>query len=129
MSYGGQPASLRVEHINQTCRFFQFMKKFLQKYSDIKNLYPLRYIIFGEIFAILLYNINIQRGTNANTFLENEMRNSNLNNNYHIVLASDENIKYLEDFLVICGYDVKHDFNAACFKINILTYCELYSKD
>jgi hypothetical protein len=35
------------------------MKKFLQKYSDIKNLYPLRYIIFGEIFAILLYNINI----------------------------------------------------------------------
>ena len=129
MSYGGQPASLRVEHINQTCRFFQFMKKFLQKYSDIKNLYPLRYIIFGEIFAILLYNINIQRGTNANTFLENEMRNSNLNNNYHIVLASDENIKYLEDFFVICGYDVKHDFNAACFKINILTYCELYSKD
>jgi hypothetical protein len=129
MSYGGQPASLRVEHINQTCRFFQFMKKFLQKYSDIKNLYPLRYIIFGEIFAILLYNINIQRGTNANTFLENEMRNSNLNNNYHIVLASDENIKYLEDFCVICGYDVKHDFNAACFKINILTYCELYSKD
>ena len=99
MSYGGQPASLRVEHINQTCRFFQFMKKFLQKYSDIKNLYPLRYNIFGEIFAILLYNINIQRGTNANTFLENEMRNSNLNNNYHIVLASDENIKYLEDFL------------------------------
>ena len=129
MSYGGQPASLRVEHINQTCRFFQFMKTFLQKYSDIKNLYPLHYNIFGEIFAILLYNINIQRGTNANTFLENEMRNSNLNNNYHIVLASDENIKYLEDFLVICGYDVKHDFNAACFKINILTYCELYSKD
>ena len=129
MSYGGQPASLRVEHINQTCRFFQFMKKCLQKYSDIKNLYPLHYNIFGEIFAILLYNINIQRGTNANTFLENEMRNSNLNNNYHIVLASDENIKYLEDFLVICGYDVKHDFNAACFKINILTYCELYSKD
>ena len=105
------------------------MKTFLQKYSDIKNLYPLHYNIFGEIFAILLYNINIQRGTNANTFLENEMRNSNLNNNYHIVLASDENIKYLEDFLVICGYDVKHDFNAACFKINILTYCELYSKD
>jgi len=99
MSYGGQPVWLRVEHINQTCRFFQFMKKFLQKYSDIKNLYPLRYIIFGEIFAILLYNINIQRGTNANTFLENEMRNSNLNNNYHIVLASDENIKYLEGFL------------------------------
>ena len=129
MSYGGQPASLRVEHINQTCRFFQFMKTFLQKYSDIKNLYPLHYNILGEIFAILLYNINIQRGTNANTFLENEMRNSNLNNNYHIVLASDENIKYLEDFLVICGYDVKHDFNAACFKINILTYCELYSKD
>ena len=129
MSYGGQPASLRVEHINQTCRFFQFMKTFLQKYSDIKNLYPLHYNIFGEIFAILLYNINIQRGTNANTFLENEMRNSNLNNNYHIVLASDENIKYLEDFLVICGYDVKHDFNAACFKIDILTYCELYSKD
>ena len=129
MSYGGQPTSLRVEHINQTCRFFQFMKTFLQKYSDIKNLYPLHYNIFGEIFAILLYNINIQRGTNANTFLENEMRNSNLNNNYHIVLASDENIKYLEDFLVICGYDVKHDFNAACFKINILTYCELYSKD
>ena len=129
MSYGGQPASLRVEHINQTCRFFQFMKTFLQKYSDIKNLYPLHYNMFGEIFAILLYNINIQRGTNANTFLENEMRNSNLNNNYHIVLASDENIKYLEDFLVICGYDVKHDFNAACFKINILTYCELYSKD
>ena len=60
------------------------------------------------------------------------MRNSNLNNNYHIVLASDQNIKYLEDFCVICGYDVKHDFNAACFKsikINILTYCELYSKD
>jgi len=79
------------------------MKKFLQKYSDIKNLYPLRYIIFGEIFAILLYNINIQRGTNANTFLENEMRNSNLNNNYHIVLASDENIKYLEDFLWSVG--------------------------
>ena len=129
MSYGGQPASLRVEHINQTCRFFQFMKKCLQKYSDIKNLYPLHYNIFGEIFAILLYNINIQRGTNANTFLKNEMRNSNLNNNYHIVLASDENIKYLEDFFVICGYDVKHDFNAACFKINILTYCELYSKD
>ena len=129
MSYGGQPASLRVEHINQTCRFFQFMKKCLQKYSDIKNLYPLHYNIFGEIFAILLYNINIQRGTNANTFLENEMRNSNLNNNYHIVLASDENIKYLEDLFVICGYDVKHDFNAACFKINILTYCELYSKD
>ena len=60
--------------------------------------------------------------------LENEMRNSNLNNNYHIVLASDENIKYLEDLCVICGYDVKHDFNAACFKINILTYCEFYSK-
>ena len=99
MSYGGQRASLRVEHINQTCRFFQFMKKCLQKYSDIKNLYPLHYNIFGEIFAILLYNINIQRGTNANTFLEYEMRNSNLNNNYHIVLASDENIKYLEDFL------------------------------
>ena len=129
MSYGGQPASLRVEHINQTCRFFQFMKKCLQKYTDIKNLYPLHYNIFGEIFAILLYNINIQLGTNANTFLENEMRNSNLNNNYHIVLASDENIKYLEDLFVICGYDVKHDFNAACFKINILTYCELYSKD
>ena len=105
------------------------MRKCLQKYSDIKNLYPLHYNIFGEIFAILLYNINIQRGTNANTFLENEMPNSNLNNNYHIVLASDENIKYLEDFFVICGYDVKHDFNAACFKINILTYCELYSKD
>ena len=101
----------------------------MQKYSDIKNLYPLHYNIFGEIFAILLYNINIQRGTNANTFLENEMRNSNLNNNYHIVLASDENIKYLEDFFVIFGYDVKHDFNAAYFKINILTYCELYSKD
>ena len=129
MSYGGQPASLRVEHNNETCRFFQFMKKCLQKYSDIINLYPLHYNIFGEIFAILLYNITIQRGTNANTFLENEMRNSNLNNNYHIVLASDENIKYLEDFFVICGYDVKHDFNAACFKINILTYCELYSKD
>ena len=129
MSYGGQPASLRVEHINQTCRFFQFMKKCLQKYTDIKNLYPLHYNIFGEIFAILLYNINIQLGTNANTFLENEMQNSNLNNNYHIVLASDENIKYLEDLFVICGYDVKHDFNAACFKINILTYCELYSKD
>ena len=105
------------------------MKTCLQKYSDIKNLYPLHYNIFGEIFAILLYNINIQRGTNANTFLENEMRNSNLNNNYHIVLASDENINYLEDFFVICGYDVKYDFNAACFKINILTYCELYSKD
>ena len=29
---------------------------------------------------------------------------------------------------MICGYDVKHDFNAACFKINILTYCEFYSK-
>ena len=101
------------------------MKKCLQKYSDIKNLYPLHY----KIFAILLYNINIQRRTNANTFLENEMRNSNLNNNYRIVLASDENIKYLEDVFVICGYDVKHDFNAACFKINILTYCELYSKD
>ena len=60
--------------------------------------------------------------------LENEMRNSNLTNNDHIVLASDENIKYLEDFRVICWYDVKHDFNAAYFKINILTYCELYRK-
>ena len=60
--------------------------------------------------------------------LENEMRNSNLTNNDHIVLASDENIKYLEYFRVICWYDVKHDFNAAYFKINILTYCELYRK-
>ena len=61
--------------------------------------------------------------------LKNEIRNSNLNNNYHIVLASDENIKYLEDFggICACGYDVKHEFNAACFKVNILTYCELYS--
>ena len=33
------------------------MKKCLQKYSDNKNLYPLHYNIFGEIFAILLYNI------------------------------------------------------------------------
>ena len=80
-------------------------------------------------YYYIIININIQRGTNAITFLENEMRNINLNNNYHIVLASDENIKYLEDFCVICGYDVKHDFNAACFKIIILTYCELYSKD
>ena len=53
-----------------------------------------------------------------------EMRNGNLNNNYHIVLASDENIKHLEELAVICGYDVKHDFNAAC---NILTYCRFKS--
>ena len=41
------------------------------------------------------------------------MRNGNLDNNYHIVLATDENIKYVEEFGVICGYDFKHDFNAA----------------
>ena len=51
------------------------------------------------------------------------MRNGNLDNNYHIVLATDENIKYVEEFGVMCGYDFKHDFNAAYFKINILICC------
>ena len=43
----------------------------------------------------------------------------NLNHYYHIVLGSDENNRYLKEFGVICGYDVKHDFNAACVKTNI----------
>ena len=51
-----------------------------------------------------------------------------LNRNYHIVLASDENIRYLEKFGVICGYDVNHDLNAARFKTSILTYCDSTNK-
>ena len=47
----------------------------------------------------------------------------NLNRNYYIVLRSDENIKCLEKFGVICVYDVKHDLNAARLKTSILTYC------
>ena len=54
--------------------------------------------------------------------------NVNLNRNYRIVLGNDENLKCLEKFGVVCGYDVKHDVNAAHFKTNILTYCDSTNK-
>ena len=47
-----------------------------------------------------------------------------LNLNYHRVLARDENVKYLEEFVVICGYDVRRDLNAACLKTSILANCK-----
>ena len=34
----------------------------------------------------------------------------------------------MEKFGVICGYDIKHDLNAARFKTSILTYCDSTSK-
>ena len=48
----------------------------------------------------------------------------NLSRTYHIVLRSDENIKCLQKFGVICGHEVNHDLNAARFKTSILAYCD-----
>ena len=44
----------------------------------------------------------------------------NLDRNYSIVLGTDENLKSLEKFGVICVSDVKHDLNAARFRTSKL---------
>ena len=49
---------------------------------------------------------------------------SQKNRNYYIVLGSNENLSCLEEFGMICGYDIKHDLNGARFKTSILTYCD-----
>ncbi len=44
--------------------------------------------------------------------------------NYHVVLSRLDNLTCLYEFGTICGYDIKHDLNAARFKTSILTYCD-----
>ena len=51
------------------------------------------------------------------------------NRNYHIILASDENIECLSKHgKNICGYDIKHDFNEMRLKTGALTYCDAMNK-
>ena len=51
--------------------------------------------------------------------------NNDLNRQYHIVLASEENLNNLRSFgESIIGYDIKQDFNDARFKTGFLTYAD-----
>ena len=109
------PKSVNLRQISNRCHLIDrhYLGKDLSKdrltNSDWRNA---EIILENNFDSVLLY----QRG------------DANLNRNYHIVLASDGNIRYLEKFGVICGYDVKHDLNAARFKTSILTYCDSTNK-
>ena len=69
-------------------------------------------------------NAEIILETHFESVLMFQRGNAQMNRNYYIVLGNNENLGCLEEFGMICGYDIKHDLNAARFKTSILTYCE-----
>ena len=52
-----------------------------------------------------------------------------LQRDYQIVLSGPQNLECIKNYgKDICGYDHKHDFNAARLKTGSLTYCDLLGK-
>ena len=105
--------SINLRQISNRCYFIDhhYLEKGLSGFnhkltnSDWRN----AEIILEKFFESVLM---FQRG------------DAQMNRNYYIVLGSNENLGCLEDFGMICGYDIKHDLNAARFKTSILTYCD-----